>query len=82
MSSWITCPCGNQLHRNLFAGAGVAVIVPDTVLDRIDEQLPASDAVDRIIRSSDILVRCPKCGRIAIEDKKTGAVSFYARVAS
>lgn len=81
MSSWITCPCGNVLHRNLFAGAGVCVVVADAVLDRIDEQLPASDAVDRIIRSSDVLVRCPKCGRIAIEDKRSGAVSFYAREA-
>ncbi len=79
MSSWITCPCGNPLHRNLFAGAGVCVVVEDAVLDRVDEQLPASDAVDRILRSSDILLRCPKCGRIVIEEKKSGAISVYAR---
>ncbi len=79
MSSWIACPCGNHLHKNLFAGAKVCVVVEDGVLDAIDGRAAAGDAVHKIVLAGDLLIRCNSCGRIAIEDKKTGAISFYRK---
>ena len=81
MSSWIACPCGNRLHKNLFAGAKVCVVVEDGVLDAIDDRVTSGDAVQKIIQAGDLFVRCSSCGRIAIEDKQTGAISIYTREA-
>jgi hypothetical protein len=79
MSSWILCPCGNQIHKNLFAGANVSVVVVDDVLDSIEDHASARDAINKIVLSGDILVRCKKCGRVAIEETKTGAITIYAK---
>ena len=77
MSSWIKCPCGELLHKNLFCGAGVSVVVIDTVLDSIPEKAPARAALDKIVLEGDTLVRCRKCHRVAVEDKKSGAITIY-----
>ncbi len=82
MSSWIQCTCGELLHKNLFCGADVSVVVMDTVLDSIPERAPASAALDKIVLEGDTLVRCRKCHRIAIEDRKSGAIRIYAAEAS
>jgi len=79
MSSWIHCPCGNQIHKNLFSGANVCLVVEDEMIDKLDDQIPAAEAIHQMILHSDILVRCPKCGRIAVEDNKTGAIAIYAK---
>lgn len=77
MSSWIKCPCGNAIHRNLFAGAKVFVLVEDSVLDQINDDLKTADAVTMIVMQSDILVKCGKCGRILIEENKTNEIKAY-----
>ena len=77
MSSWIKCTCGKLLHMNLFAGASVSVVIKDDVLDSIDHGKTVEYAIVAIIAGADILVRCKECGRIAIEDRKTHAVTFY-----
>jgi hypothetical protein len=82
MSSWVICRCGNQLHKNLFAGANVCVVVEDVVLDEIDDETRVANAINTIIQHGDILVRCEKCGRLAIEDKQTGAVTIYTQESS
>jgi hypothetical protein len=77
MSSWIRCTCGKLNHKNLFADEKVCLVIEDEVLNRIEEDKSSADAVSTIIRSGDILVRCT-CGRVAIEDKKTGQITIYA----
>jgi hypothetical protein len=77
MSSWIKCTCGKLLHKNLFASAKVCVVVQDDVLDHIDGKRSASEAVSEIIANGDILVRCPACGRVAIEHRSTGQIIVY-----
>ena len=79
MSSWIACPCGNRLHKNLFAGAKVCVVVEDELLDAIDDRATAAEAVQKIILGGDILVRCNRCGRIAIEDRNSGEINFFTK---
>lgn len=78
MGSWIECTCGAHLHKNLFCGAKVCVVIEDTVLDSIPEEAPARVALDKIVFEGDTLVRCRKCGRIAIEDRKSGSIRIYA----
>ena len=78
MGSWVTCSCGNLLHKNLFTGTGVHVVVLDDVLDGFSEDDSAGDCVSEIIRQGELLVRCRQCGRILIEDK-TGCIVAYLR---
>jgi hypothetical protein len=78
MSSWVKCTCGKLIHKNLFTGTKVCVVVLDDVLNEIDEHKSAGDAVTTIIGKGDILVRCAGCGRIAIEDGKSGEITMYA----
>ena len=78
MSSWIKCPCGENLHKNLFTGADVRVVVSDTILDQIPEEATAADCVSDIIARGEILVNCTECGRIAIEDRH-GVISIYSK---
>jgi len=77
MSSWVECPCGNRIHKNLFAGADVRVVVRDSIVDGLDESRDARDCIDDLVGSADILVQCDQCGRIAIEDGQTGEITTY-----
>lgn len=78
MGSWVNCPCGRRLHKNLFTGTGVQVVVPDAVLDAFPEDADSGDCVSEIIAKGEILVRCSHCGRIAIEDRQ-GNLTIYRR---
>jgi hypothetical protein len=77
MSSWVRCSCGSSLHRNLFAGAGVHVVVEDSVLDALPDEGTSSDCVSAILRQSELLLRCRECGRIAIIDQ-SGTITIYS----
>jgi hypothetical protein len=55
------------------------VVVVDEVLDAIDDRGAAGPAVAKIVQSSDILVKCGACGRIAIEDHATGVISIFSK---
>ena len=79
MSSWIKCPCGNRVHRNLLAGASVRVVITDDELDKVDSSWTAAKTVEHIVAQDEILVQCPICHRIMIEARDTGHVSVYAR---
>lgn len=48
----------------------------DEVLDEIQDNKSAGEAVTEIIAKADLLVRCD-CGRIAIEDRDTGQIHIY-----
>ena len=78
MGSWIICRCKNQLHMNLYAGASVYVVVKDEIIDSIPSEFSIFDAMLRITREGDLLVKCRNCGRIAIEDHKTHEVRFFS----
>lgn len=80
MSSWICCSCGTSLHRNLFGGARVHVVVEDSVLDALPDEGATSDCVAAILRQSDRLLRCPQCGRIAIIDQSDTITIFSPEV--
>ena len=77
MGSWFACPCGNRIHKNLFAGCDVRIVVRDSLIDSLDETKPTRECIDDIVAEGDVLVRCSKCGRIAIEDSTTGDIAIY-----
>jgi hypothetical protein len=66
------------LHTNLFADEKVCLVIEDELLNGIDENKTAGEAVSTVIRNGSIFLRCT-CGRIAIEDKATGEFTVYAR---
>lgn len=78
MGSWINCVCGKLLHKNLFCGAGVSLLVPEAVIDEGDEAESSTMLLGRIVTGSETVVRCAACNRMAIE-KKDGRVEFYTR---
>ena len=77
MASWIKCACGNSVHKNLFAGAGVSVVTNEEILDQIDDSISARDAINQIIMRSDILVVCSECGRLLIEDATSNGIRSF-----
>jgi hypothetical protein len=77
MSSWIICKCGNKVHKNLFAGVNVNIVVSDDVLDGIDDDIAAAQAINEIIQKGHVLVKCTLCGRIMIENSDTGMIDSY-----
>ncbi len=77
MSSWINCLCGASLNKNLFCGAGLALVVDEAFLENAAKNGTAERMLTQMVVKSDVLVRCKKCTRLAIEDKKTGAIAFY-----
>jgi hypothetical protein len=76
MSSWIRCICGNNIHKNLFAGASVSVVCLDSDIDQVSDERKAEDAIHYLIQKGELLVKCDKCGRLAIE-QKDGRINFY-----
>ena len=76
MGSWIQCVCGNSVHMNIFCGAKISVVVSEDTLDALADEQDASKAIRQILSKSDILVRCQKCHRIAIEEHGSGKLTF------
>ncbi len=76
MGSWFRCPCGSSLHRNLFCGADVHLVVPDSLLDQFQDDSPARPCIDRIVTGCDSLLRCPQCQRIIILHRDGTATSY------
>ena len=77
MSSWIRCGCGRSLHRNLFCGAEVRLVVTDSFVDQLSEEGSARDCIERIVSGCDTLLSCPQCSRIVILSRD-GSVSSYS----
>jgi hypothetical protein len=78
MGSWIRCLCGKLLHKDLFCGAAVSLLVPEAIIDDGDDTESSTTLLGRIVTGSELVVECPTCGRVAIE-RKNGQVDFYAR---
>jgi hypothetical protein len=67
MGSWIICSCGARIHKNLFAGARVCVLIADEHLDQIPEGVSANDALNVVVFKGDKVVQCRQCDRLYIE---------------
>jgi hypothetical protein len=69
MSSWFLCSCGRQIHKNLFSGAGVSLVIDEKLLDQDFAKSTARALVAEIITSSRLMLSCPECRRLHIVDE-------------
>jgi hypothetical protein len=79
MGSWIRCKCEQLVHKNLFCGTGISLLVTEDSLDFDRPDRTAEDLIDEIIANSEMLLRCASCGRIILlkETKDTFDVRFF-----
>jgi hypothetical protein len=76
VSSWLRCDCGHTLHTNLFAGAGVFMLILDEDFDRLGESPDAAALRDLVVRSRTVY-RCPQCGRLYVRWGRGGEITVY-----
>ncbi|WP_444933443.1 hypothetical protein [Microbulbifer sp. JTAC008] len=74
MSSWVICLCGDKINKNLFAGSGWSLVVPEEVID--NEAVTESD-IQQIIVQSKIEKVCPSCGCLIVVNDQSDTVQFF-----
>lgn len=81
MGSWIRCKCDQLVHKNLFCGTGISLLVAEEFLDVARPGLAAEKLVSEIVATSEMLLKCANCGRIILvkEDAYASDVRFFAR---
>lgn len=79
MGSWIVCSCSARIHKNLFTGTGVCVLVADEYLDQIPSEGSANEAMDVVIVKGEVVVQCKQCGRLYIERKGSHIYECFVR---
>lgn len=79
MGSWLRCVCGNSIHKNLFCGTGISLIVAEDYLDVDRNGMGAEELIGDMIRSAPKLLQCKSCGRLALLRECSGQVDakFY-----
>lgn len=76
MASWMKCECGHVLHTNMFAGAGVFLLMLDADYDELAGSPNEADDRELFIRSRPVY-RCGPCGRLYVRWERGGAVTMY-----
>jgi len=79
MGSWVRCKCKQLVHKNLFCGTGISLLVSEEFLD-IDRSNATYDSlVTEIVVTSRKLLECQVCGRIIIvrEGKDVYQIDFF-----
>ncbi len=73
MGSWVRCKCESLVHKNLFCGAGISLIVSENTIDGNFENMNTENFISSLIESSSKLLKCSNCGRLILineqEDK-------------
>ena len=76
MSSWLRCDCGHVLHTNLFAGAGVFLLILDEDFDRLTEPCDTTQ-IDHLFARGRPVYRCTQCGRLYVQWERGGKLTMY-----
>lgn len=66
MGSWVICLCGNKLHKNLFSGAGISLVVPEEWADQKFEGMDGERVIDALVLASEKQIHCPRCSRLVL----------------
>ena len=77
MGSWVRCKCNQLVHKNLFCGTGISLIVEEDYLDESRPTQSAEDLISEMIRTRKMLLECTNCNRIMVLDELRGEVKFY-----
>lgn len=80
MGSWIRCKCNQLVHKNLFCGTGISLVVTEDFLDIERPNTTAEGLTSEIVLGSEMLLKCANCGRIILlkETKDTSEVRFFS----
>jgi hypothetical protein len=80
MGSWIRCKCNQLVHKNLFCGTGISLLVTEDFLDVERSNTTAEELTSEIVLSSELLLKCTNCGRIMLlkETKDVSEVRFFS----
>lgn len=68
MGSRIVCACGATLHKNLFSGNNVQLLVSEGTLDRDLRGVSAEDLVAQILSAASVTISCGSCKRLHVLD--------------
>lgn len=70
MASKFMCRCGEIVRTNLFEGNGVHLLVAEELVDAASggASTDLDPFLDEIVKQSEIVAKCGKCGCIAIID--------------
>ena len=71
MASKFICRCGETVRTNLFSGHGVHLLLDEELVDTASGGGPSDlePLLNEIVKQSEIVAKCGKCGYIAIIDK-------------
>ena len=68
MSSWVICPCGNQISSN-FPSPNVYRVIPDEAFDTAIVPLDRTTLSVMFLQGRQ-LIECPQCGRLLLREPK------------
>lgn len=79
MGSCIRCKCDYLVHKNLYCGTDIALIVTDYFLDIERSSASAEDLASELNASSDRLHKCKGCDRLIVlrESRDAIDIKFY-----
>ena len=79
MGSWIRCKCDQLVHKNLFCGTGISLVVTEDFLDIERSTETADDLISEITHKSEMLLKCSHCGRLILlnETKESCEIRFF-----
>lgn len=68
------------MHKNLFCGTDISLVVTEDFLDVERPDKTAEDLVSEIISSAEMLLKCSNCGRVIMlnETMDVFDVRFFA----
>ena len=77
MGSWIKCQCGELVHKNMFCGTDVSLVVEEDYLDEERPDLSAEEFISGMVVTRKRLLECKNCNRIIILDEKNDTTKYY-----
>lgn len=77
MSSRFLCECGARVEKNLFSGHGIALLVPEEVVDKDLSQISGEALARELVMKSSIVVTCRGCSRLFVIEKDGRAIQSF-----
>ena len=78
MSSWIVCPCGNEIAIGGFPNAGVHRVISEHSYDAVTDPLDRNK-LGVLFLQGRRLIECSRCGRLMIRGRNDTEYAVYVR---
>jgi len=77
MGSWVRCKCEQLVHKNMFCGTGISLIVEENYLDEPRPNKSAEDLISEMVLTRKMLLECKNCNRIIVLNESSNELKFY-----